>query len=68
MSQNRTPIKTGGIKTGRASLIGGVAVGVASFLLWALITHELGIDTAPLLFCGLLVSAAVGLWIRVADL
>jgi hypothetical protein len=30
--------------------------------------HELGIDTPALLFCGLLVAAAVGFWIRVADL
>jgi hypothetical protein len=63
MSQSRTPIKTG-----RASLIGGIAVGVASFILWALVTHQLGIDTPALLFCGLLVAAAVGLWIRAADL
>jgi hypothetical protein len=63
MSQSRSPIKTG-----RASLIGGIAVAVASFILWTLITHELGIDTPALLFCGLLVAAAVGLWIRVADL
>jgi hypothetical protein len=63
MSQSRSPIKTG-----RASLIGGIAVGVASFILWALVTHELGIDTPALLFCGLLIAAAVGLWIRVADL
>jgi hypothetical protein len=63
MSQSRTPIKTG-----RASLIGGIAVGAASFFLWALITHELGIDTPALLLCGLLIAAAIGLWIRVADL
>jgi hypothetical protein len=63
MSQHRTPIKTG-----RASLIGGIAVGAASFILWTLITHELGIDTPALLFCGVLIAAAVGLWIRVADL
>jgi len=63
MSQSRTPIKTG-----RASLIGGIAVGVASFILWALVTHDLGVDTPALLFCGLLIAAAVGLWIRLADL
>ena len=56
------------VKTGRASLIGGAAVGVASFVLWSLITHELGVDTPALLFCGLLIAAAIGLWIRVADL
>lgn len=56
------------VKTGRASLIGGIAVGVASFILWALATHELGIDTPAILFVGLLIAAAIGLWIRVADL
>ena len=56
------------VKTGRASLIGGIAVAVASFILWALITHELGVATPALLFVGLLIAAAIGLWIRVADL
>jgi hypothetical protein len=63
MSQSRSPIKTG-----RASLIGGIAVGIAAFVLWAGVMHELGIDTPALLFCGVLVATAIGLWIRVADL
>jgi hypothetical protein len=56
------------IKPGRASLVGGVAVGVASVVLWAAVAHELRADTAPVLVLGVLVSAAVGAWIRVADL
>jgi hypothetical protein len=56
------------IKPGRASLIGGIAVSVASFVLWAAITHELGADTLPWLVAGLVVSAGIGTWIRVADL
>jgi hypothetical protein len=56
------------IKPGRASLIGGMAVAVASFLLWAAVAHELGADTAATLLLGLLVAAGIGTWIRVADL
>jgi hypothetical protein len=63
MSQSRT-----GVKAGRASLIGGIAVAVASFVLWAAITHELGIDTNAMLVFGLLVAAGIGVWIRKADL
>jgi len=37
MSQPRTAIKTG-----RASLIGGIAVAIASFVLWFAVSHELG--------------------------
>ena len=63
MSQPRTAIKTG-----RASLIGGIAVAVASFVLWAAVTHELGVDTPAWLVLGLLVAGGIGTWIRVADL
>jgi hypothetical protein len=56
------------IKPGRASLIGGAAVAVASFVLWAAVSHELGADTALTLVLGLLVAAGIGVWIRVADL
>jgi hypothetical protein len=63
MSQPR-----GGIKQGRASLIGGIAVAAASFILWAAVTHELGADTAAMLALGLVVAAGIGMWIRAADL
>lgn len=56
------------IKTGKASLIGGIAVGIASFALWTVITRELGADTVPWLAAGLIVSAGIATWIRVADL
>ncbi|MGE0225432.1 MAG: hypothetical protein AB7F35_08830 [Acetobacteraceae bacterium] len=56
------------IKTGKASLIGGIAVGIASFVLWTVIANELGAATAPWLIAGLIVSAGVATWIRVADL
>jgi hypothetical protein len=56
------------IKSGKASLIGGIVVGTASFALWAAIAHELGADTAPWLAAGLVVSVGIGVWIRMADL
>jgi hypothetical protein len=56
------------MKPGRASLIGGIAVTVASFVLWAAIAHELGADTAAVLVLGLVVAGGIGTWIRVADL
>ena len=56
------------IKTGKASLVGGIAVGIASFVLWAAVARELGADTAPWLFGGFVVSAGLATWIRVADL
>ena len=56
------------VKTGKASLIGGIAVGVAVFVLWGAIAHELGGDTVPVLVAGLLVAAGIATWIRVADL
>ena len=56
------------IKPGRASLIGGIAVALASFVLWAAIAHELGADTTGVLVVGLCVAIGIGTWIRVADL
>jgi hypothetical protein len=63
MSQTRARIKPG-----RASLIGGIAVAVASFVLWTAVTHEAGADTTLVLAVGLLVAVGIGTWIRVADL
>jgi hypothetical protein len=56
------------IKPEKASLIGGIVVGIASMVLWAAVTRELGIDGAVTLGVGLLISVAVATWIRVADL
>ena len=55
-------------KSGNASLIGGIVVGAASFALWTAIARELGAGTAPWLAVGLVVSVAIGTWIRLADL
>jgi hypothetical protein len=56
------------LKPERASLIGGIVVGIASLVLWLAVTRELGFHGAPSLAVGLLVSAAAGLWTRLADL
>jgi len=56
------------IKPGKASLIGGAAVAVASFVLWTAIVHEIGRDTLPWIALGLLVAAGIGVWVRLADL
>jgi hypothetical protein len=56
------------IKPEKASLIGGIVVGIASMILWVAVTRELGIAGAVTLGAGLLVSAAVATWIRLADL
>jgi hypothetical protein len=56
------------LKRGRASLIGGAAVAAASFILWAAISHELGVDTIPTLIVGVAAAAGIGFWIRAADL
>ena len=56
------------IKSGKASLIGGIVVGIASFVLWTAIARDLGAGTAPWLAAGFVVSAAIAVWIRKADL
>jgi len=56
------------ITTGKASLIGGFVVAIASMVLWVAVTRELGFHGMPSLFAGLLVSAAAGIWTRLADL
>jgi hypothetical protein len=56
------------IKPGRASLIGGIGVAAATFILWTAVAHELSADTIGMLVVGLCVAAGVGAWIRLADL
>jgi hypothetical protein len=57
-----------GIKRGRASLIGGVAVGVAVLGLWLALARELGVAGEAVDTAGVLVSAGIAAWIRLADL
>ena len=56
------------IATGKASLIGGIVVGIASMVLWVAVTRELGLGGTLILGAGALVSAAVAAWTRLADL
>jgi hypothetical protein len=56
------------INPGKASLVGGIAVGIASMVLWVAVTRELGFGGPVTLGVGLLVCAAVAAWTRVADL
>lgn len=56
------------IKQGKASLVGGIAVGIAVLALWTAVAHELSADTIPTLILGVLVASGIATWIRVADL
>jgi len=58
----------GGIKRGRASLVGGIAVGIAVLALWIGVARDLAIDTPATIVCGALVAIAVTAWVRIADL
>lgn len=70
MTTGTSPVAGGrrSIKPGKASLVGGIAVGVAVLVLWIAIAHEVGAGTLPALAAGLLVAAGIATWIRVADL
>jgi hypothetical protein len=61
-------VPRGRINPGKVSLIGGVVVGIASMVLWVAVTRELGFGGTATLGVGLLVSAALATWVRLADL
>jgi hypothetical protein len=56
------------IKQGKASLVGGIAVGIAVLVLWSAIAHELAADSVATIAVGVLAAAGVATWIRRADL
>ncbi len=56
------------IKQGKASLVGGIAVGAAVLVLWTAVAHELAVDSVGVVVVGGLVAAGIAAWIRVADL
>ena len=56
------------VTTGKASLIGGIVVAIATMALWTAVTRELGFQGTLSLAIGVAVSAAAGLWTRLADL
>ena len=63
MSKARTHITSG-----KASLIGGIVVGIAGMVLWVAVTRELGFHGTTTLVAGGLVSTVAGVWTRLADL
>jgi len=53
------------LKRSTASLVGGIAVAVGVFVLWLLLAGSA--DPANLAI-GLVLAAAIGAWVRLADL
>ena len=68
MTPPKAGIERARIKQGRASLIGGIAVGIVTLILWTAIAHELHADSTAILVLGLLAATGVAAWIRLADL
>jgi len=56
------------VTTGKASLIGGMVVAIATLVLWLAVTNELGFHGMPVFVAGLAISAITGIWTRLADL
>lgn len=56
------------IKQGKASLVGGIAVGIAVLVLWVAVGHELAADGVATIMVGVVVAAGIAAWIRLADL
>jgi len=57
-----------GLKRNIASLVGGFVVAIGVFILWMLVTGEAGWAGTGATVTGLAVAAAVGGYIRLADL
>jgi hypothetical protein len=51
-----------------ASLFGAFVIALGVFALWFLVTRELGYGETLVQVIGALGAAAIGVWIRVADL
>jgi hypothetical protein len=64
----QAPLLQGEIKKGRASLVGGIAVGAAVFALWWVLARDLGFDGTAPLAVGATVAVAIAAYIRIADL
>lgn len=62
------PLLQGEIKKGRASLVGGIAVGAAVFALWFVLARDLGYAGVAPLLPGAAIAAAIAAYIRIADL
>ena len=53
------------LKRSMPSLIGGIFSSIVAFVLWLLL---FGTGSVAMIFLGLVVAAALGTWIRLADL
>lgn len=53
------------VKRSMPSLIGGIFTGIVAFVLWLLL---FGTASIPMIVLGLVLSTALGSWIRLADL
>lgn len=58
----------GEIKRNVASLVGGIAIAIVVFVLWMLVTRELGYSGTMTVLLGLVVAGATGGYVRLADL
>ena len=58
----------GHVTTGKASLVGGVVVAVATLVLWTAGATELGFHGNMVLVLGVALAVAAGVWTRLADL
>ena len=56
------------VTSGKASLVGGIVVAIASMVLWLAVTQALGFHGLLVMAAGLLLSATAGIWTRLADL
>ncbi|WP_043360599.1 hypothetical protein [Belnapia sp. F-4-1] len=63
-----SPLDGGQIKTSRASLVGGIAVGVGVALLWGALAYDLGAGPLAALLPAILAGMVAGLWVWRADL
>lgn len=68
MAQALTPLDGGQIKKSRASLVGGVAVGIGVLALWIAILRDLQAMSTGTATLGVIVAVMIGLWIWRADL
>jgi uncharacterized membrane protein (UPF0136 family) len=53
------------LKRSMPSLIGGIFSGIVIFVLWLLL---FGASSVGMVVSGLVIAAAIGIWIRLADL
>ncbi len=65
---NALPQGTTRLKRSPASLFGAFVIAFGIFVLWYLVSRQLGFTGTPTVALGVVVAAAVGVYIRVADL